>query len=81
MSFILIKYSYVQWVLYITYTSDGDLLKQRITNLGGGHRGYDEVDLPKQHHMVFGTRWEFASHTIITLRTHKLGLKRTQLMT
>ena len=46
MLFILVKYFMYNGYYYV-YTSDR-----------GGHRGYSKVDLPKQHHLVFGTRWE-----------------------
>ena len=46
MLIILIKYIMYNGC-YFVYTSDRDLLNQRIANLGRGHRGYDKVDLPK----------------------------------
>ena len=47
-------------VLFCIYWVDGDLLNSVFANLGGGHRGYGKVDLPKVnitwHMAVAGNR-------------------------
>ena len=45
-------------MLYITYTSDGDLPNSVFANLGGGHLFSCARLTQDQHHVAFGTRWE-----------------------
>ena len=43
--------------IYILVTETSSI--ERIANLGGGHRGYGKVDLPKVNTTWYnGTRWE-----------------------